>query len=188
MVQIFKSFQTIDWGGGKSTELFIFPETSNYKERDFKFRLSTATVEAEESVFTPLTGVQRKLMVLEGEMWLEHEGHHEAQLGKFEVDEFDGGWNTRSKGCCTDFNLMLKDGAKGSIKGLKLGKNEVLEGEFFGNHFFVWLFKGNAKIHFANEEYFLKEKELLCISDAIQGRITMEGQVSTDLVILDVLS
>ncbi len=187
MVQIFKSFQTIDWGGGKSTELFIFPETGSYQSRDFSFRLSTATVEIEESVFTPLAGVQRKLMVLDGEMHLSHEEQHEAQLGKFDVDEFNGGWTTKSKGCCTDFNLMLKNGAKGSLKGLTLKDQEKLDGEFFGNHFFVWVFSGEVQIHFGEEEYSLKEKELLYISDALSGRVSMEGKATSDLVVLDIL-
>ena len=61
---------TIRWSGGLSTELYIFPEDSEYVERNFKYRLSTATVEIEQSVFTPLPGVDRTLMVLEGEMKL----------------------------------------------------------------------------------------------------------------------
>ena len=57
--------KTAKWSGGLTTELFIYPEGSAYSERNFDFRLSTATVEIETSVFTPLPHVQRTLMVLE---------------------------------------------------------------------------------------------------------------------------
>ena len=187
MIRLIENFDSIDWGGGKSTELFIFPETGSYQSRDFSFRLSTATVEIEESVFTPLAGVQRKLMVLDGEMHLSHENQHETLLGKFDVDEFDGGWITKSKGCCTDFNLMLKGGAKGSLKGLTLKDKEKLDGEFFGNHFFVWVFSGEVQILFGEKEFSLKEKELLYISEAMSGRVSMEGKAPSDLVVLDIL-
>jgi environmental stress-induced protein Ves len=40
---------TAKWSGGETTELFISPEGSSYKKRDFDFRLSTATVEVNQS-------------------------------------------------------------------------------------------------------------------------------------------
>ncbi len=37
--------QTTNWGGGTTSEWFIFPEASSYQERNFLIRISTATVE-----------------------------------------------------------------------------------------------------------------------------------------------
>ena len=65
------------WSGGTTTELFIYPEGATYEDRNFKFRLSIATVESETSEFTPLAGVKRTLMLLHGELTLKHEGQYE---------------------------------------------------------------------------------------------------------------
>ena len=51
-----ESFTTSPWNGGSTTELFIYPMTSKYTSRNFHFRLSTATVNVEESTFTSLPG------------------------------------------------------------------------------------------------------------------------------------
>jgi environmental stress-induced protein Ves len=187
MIKTYKQFETIKWSGGDSTELFIFPENSDYKKMNFQFRLSTATVEVEESIFTPLESVSRKLMVLEGKMDLEHENHHKSSLGKFDVDEFDGGWQTSSKGKCIDFNLMLREGTKGSVKGLHLNKGETLQGEFFGNQFFIWSFTGSGKCKIGSNTFEIKEKEMLHIQDSITGQIELEGLSNVDFVIVEIL-
>ncbi len=46
------------WSGGTTTELFIYPEVAEYSERNFDFRISTATVEVEESNFYSTTRLQ----------------------------------------------------------------------------------------------------------------------------------
>lgn len=114
-----QDFKTTKWSGGETTELFIYPEDANFASRDFQFRLSTATVEVEESTFTPLDDVSRTLVLLEGEMKLIHEEHHSKLLLPFDQDSFDGGWNTKSIGKCIDFNLMTKGGCKGSIEVMR---------------------------------------------------------------------
>jgi len=54
------------WSGGTTTQLCIYPYAATYTGRDFIFRISTATIESEESVFTKLPGYTRILMLLEG--------------------------------------------------------------------------------------------------------------------------
>ena len=93
-----------NWSGGTTSELFIFPEGSEFNIGNYLFRLSIATVEIEESTFTRLPDVNRTLMVLEGILKLEHEGHHKATLKPLEFDNFKGDWNTKSWGKVTNFN------------------------------------------------------------------------------------
>ncbi|MGE7596362.1 HutD/Ves family protein [Peribacillus frigoritolerans] len=100
------------WSGGKTTQLAIYPEEADYSKRDFKWRISTAEVEVEESLFTHLPGIQRIIMILDGEMSLQHKGKPSMHLSPFEQDRFDGGWTTRSIGKVTDFNLMLAEDVK----------------------------------------------------------------------------
>lgn len=109
------SFCPKKWSGGLTTEMFIYPTNSNYKSRDFKFRISTATIEILDSLFTPLPGVIRILTLLEGGLYLEHKNHHKINLKPLEYDKFDGGWHTISKGRAVDLNLMLCEGAEGKV-------------------------------------------------------------------------
>ena len=114
------------WSGGTTRELFIAPVDSDYADRNFQVRLSTATVESEECLFTPLAGYERHLMVLEGEAHLEHQGHRSRDLRRFEVDTFDGAWQTLSQGLYRDFNLMVRYGSRGYLTHQLLSEQETL--------------------------------------------------------------
>ncbi|MGG1677963.1 HutD family protein [Neobacillus sp. NRS-1170] len=127
-----KNEQTTNlWSGGKTTQLAIYPEDADYSKRNFQWRISTADIEVEESLFTHLPGIQRVIMPLEGEMYLVHEGKHSVVLKPFEQDRFDGGWTTRSKGFVRDFNLMLSEGWDGGLTFIQFNKdiqNLMLDG------------------------------------------------------------
>ncbi|MGV7830009.1 HutD family protein, partial [Mycobacterium kansasii] len=58
------------WSGGKTTELFLFPPEANYQRRVFDYRISSATIEEQYSMFTVLPGYNRLLMPLEGSVTL----------------------------------------------------------------------------------------------------------------------
>lgn len=108
--------KTSNWSGGTTTELYIYPKDSSYAQRNFKWRLSSAKVEVEQSTFTALEGISRLIMIIEGELILEHEGHHNARLNAFEQDSFSGEWSTTSFGKVTDFNLMMAQDYKGKLE------------------------------------------------------------------------
>lgn len=59
-----EQMQTGRWSGGSTTQMMIFPAGSSYRNRDFRFRISSAAVEDAVSVFTKLDGVERFLTVL----------------------------------------------------------------------------------------------------------------------------
>lgn len=126
-IKIIKKEQqkTTTWSGGTTTQLAIYPEDADYGKRNFLWRLSTATVEAEESVFTSLPGIDRIIMILKGEIVLEHEGRYKKVLGKFDQDSFSGSWVTKSIGQAVDFNLMMKEGCQGRLEAIILAKDEV---------------------------------------------------------------
>lgn len=110
------------WSGGITTQLAIYPETADYQKRDFLWRLSSAQVDVEESEFTHLPGIWRKIMIIEGQMLLEHKGQHRARLQPFEQDSFSGEWTTFSKGKVKDFNLMMADGCAGELEAIHVTK------------------------------------------------------------------
>lgn len=142
---------TANWAHGTTTQLYIFPASATYKELNFDYRISTATVEAETTKFSNLKGVKRTLMVLEGTLELEHKGHHSTILNPLETDSFMGDWETNSGGKVTDFNVMVRDEKLNAhVKPILFGKNNTLnlEAENIG---FVYLLKGKINLNDLDE-------------------------------------
>ena len=122
-------FQAKAWANGTTTELVKYPTDSDFLKRDFIFRISTATVEAEESTFSDFSGLTRILMILEGSLTLIHEGRYQKDLNPYDQDTFDGSWSTRSIGKVRDFNVMFNEQAKGELRAFQLQseQTEILE-------------------------------------------------------------
>ena len=103
-------FRTSTWSGGTTTELFLHPASGSYAQRDFQLRISSATVDLEESDFTPLPGVERYITPLQGNFTLTHPGSTPVLLGPLAAPyRFSGETPTHCVGKATDFNLMLKN-------------------------------------------------------------------------------
>lgn len=154
------------WSGGTTTELFIYPEEAEYSERNFDFRISTATVEVEESNFTQLPGYKRILMILNGELFIEHKNQHNKILQQYESDEFFGDWETKAKGKVIDFNLMMKEGWNGSLSvdAISADSNKSYlynESKFFG----LYLLEGSL---LANNQL-LNQKDFLLFENKTVG-------------------
>jgi environmental stress-induced protein Ves len=109
------SLRVSAWSGGSTTELFIHPGDADLAKRNFELRVSSATVETEESLFSSFAGYIRHIMPLTGGMRLVHEGRRETALAPLQTDTFEGDWTTRSFGKCTDFNLIHRPGWRGEI-------------------------------------------------------------------------
>lgn len=112
-------YVTTSWSGGTTTQLAIAPERAVYADRDFLWRLSSATVELEHSDFTPLPDYDRLLSVLEGEIQLKIDAADPVPVVPGKVAAFDGGVPVESWGQCVDFNLMVRKGkAQGAVNVL----------------------------------------------------------------------
>ena len=105
-----EDYVTTSWSGGTTTQLAIAPEGAVYADRDFLWRLSSATVELDHSDFTPLPDYNRFLSVLEGEIQLKIDADEPVPVSPGKVVAFDGGVPVESWGQCVDFNLMVRKG------------------------------------------------------------------------------
>ncbi len=115
------AFTVSQWSGGTTTQIAIFPPNAQYANRNFLWRISSATINLPESDFTPLPDYERYLSLLEGCIFLTHDGGSSMMLTPGEIHRFDGGAATKSRGICVDFNLMLRKGAcDGSLSCLKI--------------------------------------------------------------------
>lgn len=113
--------QVSAWSGGTTTQLCIFPREAKYADRQFLWRISSATVDLPESDFTPLPDYERLISTLRGGITLTHDQGAPIALAPYEVHRFLGGAATHCAGTCTDFNLMLRRGkAEGSMQAVRL--------------------------------------------------------------------
>lgn len=159
--------KTSEWSGGSTTEFYIYPPTATYRDRNFLFRLSSATVNEETSVFTFLPEYNRILLVLKGKLRLVHEIqegaqlklHHESNLMPLEQDSFEGGYHTVSYGTCVDFNLMTAEDlqARVTVITLKKGEQSTLTKDWAN---FVYVVKGKVSICQNHEKEYIMENEL----------------------------
>jgi environmental stress-induced protein Ves len=151
------------WSGGTTTELYIYPYGSNLQNLDFQFRISTATVEIEESTFTVFPGVKRIMLPLQGEMTLMHDENNPIHLKPFEQDSFLGDSITKCVGKVIDFNLMTRGNTTGKIEVIQLQPGEqisvILENSV------IYCFTGQAQI---DNQHFKTNETLVYFSEAAQ--------------------
>jgi len=171
--------QTSNWSGGTTSELFIFPTTSNYKDLNFGFRLSRATIETEESVFTPLPNVARQLMVLDGELELVHEGHHTKKLKPLQFDTFSGDWTTKSTGKATDFNLMTLGDTTGTFSVMKAKKKQFHSYKI--NHEFTLFYIVKGELQF--EDKSVNTGELIVFNGASENDFKFNLMPGTNVIV-----
>ncbi len=163
IVRTEKDYKVSKWSGGDTTELYLYPEDGDYKSGNFQLRISSATVEADRSEFTSLPGVDRYLMIFQGHLDMIHGEKEKISLEPYEVDHFDGGVPTVSYGKVVDFNLMLKNVAKGKMEALCLekGKESKIQPEGQENFLAVYVKEGEVQIG----EQVIKAQELGVIKD-----------------------
>lgn len=177
-----ENFTPKPWSGGTTTELYIYPENAIFKDLNFDFRISIATVEIDKSIFTSLPGVSRTLMVLEGSALLEHKQHHSNNLSEFEQDKFEGGWNTICTGVLKDFNLMTTKDTKGTVEHLRKSKGERLNVNTSSNTEMYYVYHG--EIEFQNDA--LNTGDLLILHPEIGDLSSQSIQIKNDAILIHV--
>ena len=165
-----KDCKVVNWANGTSTELFVFPADGNFQTRDFTFRISTATVEAEETTFSDFSSLTRILMILEGNITLIHEGRYSKELKPFDQDTFDGSWPTKSQGKVRDFNVMFKENVEGNVTHFAMNAGELESFSLSGTHDFF--FVQNGSFRFKDLE--LQKNDLLIIERENSESIALE--------------
>lgn len=172
------------WSGGTTTQLAIYPKDADYKKRNFLFRVSTASVESEESVFTKLPGVSRKLMILDGEIKIEHKNQYSKTIKKFEQDGFSGDWETKSHGKAIDFNLMTTGLTQGKIEGLLLNQPENISLDTSFNYYGFYIYKNNVNLTCGKEFLNLLEGDFVLIDTENKNiEISIDPKDSCEIIL-----
>jgi environmental stress-induced protein Ves len=172
-------YKTTEWSGGRTTQIAIAPEGADYARRDFLWRVSSATVELEESDFTALPDYRRLIATLEGEICLRHNGGAALRLPPLRVHAFDGADATHSTGRCRDFNLMLRrDAAEGEMEILTPAEDErELAGDPRGGEQLLFCVRGCCRAESGGDTALLEPGDsLLTKADRpLQLRCEAEG-------------
>lgn len=163
-----EDFKTSTWAGGTTTELYLYPEDGSYAQRDFRIRISSATVETEESDFTLLPGVERFITPLDGTFVLTHPDMPPVKMEALdEPYRFSGEISTHCVGKVRDFNLMLK----GCAGHMELRQNTVPIIPGF-NSFYP---TKDTLFTLENQSFFLKSGDLLVVFAEKEGALHFEG-------------
>lgn len=163
-----ENYSVSEWSGGKTKELAIYPPECRYADRDFIFRLSSATVELDESDFTMLPDYNRVLMVLKGSVVLTYDGKRSVHLNELEQDSFDGASDTKSFGRITDYNLMVRKGCDGKVDVLKpaldaLDPENTLETEHSRRIHALYCKEGYCVVNAGGEQKMISPGQLFLI-------------------------
>lgn len=132
MLEVIKAeqYKETTWSGGVTREIFIAPKGAEYATREFKVRISTATVDDEESDFTVLPGVERFLTTLSDELQLTFDDGEMVKVDNHTIVHFLGDRKVHCVGKAPDMNLMLKDGAKGEMYRVEPQEEFYLEKDY----------------------------------------------------------
>lgn len=96
------------WSGGLTYEYMIYPKTASYSDRDFTFRISSATIEEAPSEFTKFKGYYRYLVMLDNRLHVEV-NKEKKTYEKYEIMEFNSDDEVTSYTKGIDFNWMVSE-------------------------------------------------------------------------------
>ncbi len=96
------------WTGGSTYQYFLYPKTSSYTEKNFLFRISSATIEQTPSVFTQFTGYTRYLLMMDNDLDVTVNGIQKL-FKKQETFLFSSDDTVISSSLGTDFNWMVSN-------------------------------------------------------------------------------
>jgi len=166
------------WSGGLTYEYMVYPKTANYADRNFAFRISSATIEKVPSEFTIFKGYHRYLVMLDNS--LDIEVNKEKKIyEKYQIMEFNSDDEVTSYTKGTDFNWMVSE---------KIGnhKLKIANGNQNCNAQIILLFSLNTTVIKINEKpYDLNPYDLLIVENPEKENIMIHSSNECLIGILD---
>jgi len=146
------------WSGGLTYEYMVYPETASYADRDFAFRISSATIEKVPSEFTNFKGYHRYLVMLHNSLDIEVNKKKKI-YEKYQIMEFNSDDKVTSYTKGIDFNWMVSE-------KISYHKLEVTNGNQNCNAQIILLFSLDPTVITINEKsYYLEPHNLLFIEN-----------------------
>ena len=154
------------WNGGLTYEYMIYPETARYSDRDFVFRISSATIEKVPSEFTKFKGYHRYLVMLDNSLHIKVNKEKKI-YEKYEIMEFNSDDEVTSYTKGIDFNWMVSE---------KIGhhKLQITQSNHNCNAQMILLFSLDTTLIKINEKpYDLERYDLLVIENPKKENIML---------------
>lgn len=175
-----------NWAGGKTEEIFIYPENANYATRDFSLRISTATVELDVSEFTKLPHVKRIITPLSAEIVLFEKNTNSKKkklttLKPYELYSFLGDTNIISEGRCRDFNVMTKGKTTAELFSLKANESIDLKANSF---LFLFSYEAKGEVLLHDTKLFIDKFDFFMISEIVKSSQNFSIKNNSDNSIL----
>lgn len=174
MIKISKQkIQPNQWDGGLTYEYFIYPVDSQYVNRNFDFRISSATIEKIPSNFTQFQGYFRYLVMLDNSLHILRNNRIE-EYGKLEIFEFHSNEKIISNSLGNDFNLMISN---------RIQEHDliVFQGSKVVNADWIILFALSETVVYINQiEQKLISNDCLLIENS--EKLEIEIRISTKLI------
>ena len=163
------------WANGRGQTEVILREPDDGR---WNVRISIARVES-DGPFSELADTQRLLVPLDGPMELRFADGRAQRADRFGVLRFDGApapHGVLPEGPTRDFNLMLRNGARGELFARTLVDSMVLPAEP-GTRWLVYLHRGGASVAVAGTTLRLAPDDaaLLDFAESARERAVIEG-------------
>lgn len=166
-----EDYKASKWSGGDTTEIFIYPEDSTLEDRNFIFRISTATSPENKSIFSDFSGYYRYITTLDNKLKIIH-NDEEKVLSPYKIFYFDGKDEAYSASSVTDFNLILKKGYAATYRTESIC--EKVELNFGEGIKLIFIPEGNIKMSTEDGTSILKKLETVLIQNE-ETKITLES-------------
>lgn len=167
------------WDGGKTYEYFIYPDDSKYTERNFVFRISSASIEKTPSNFTRFNGYIRFLLMLDNELDIVRNGEAE-DYKKGETFKFRSEDEVISRSLGNDFNLMVSDKVDFSGIGMIDSASQI------SNEFIALFAIENCRVKIDSSNEKLGSNDLLLICNPDQKPIEIKSDKSLIVAYIDI--
>lgn len=151
------------WSNGITREMFIYPQTAALKNRNFIFRVSSARIDSEHSVFSNFDGFIRYLIPLNADMQIKHEDRPYFLLKAHNLHCFAGDIKTESMHTCKqliDFNVIID---KNYACDMQITKNIDMKNVPYIKYDIVLVYLLNATAMYNNTN--LEKGDLLIIDE-----------------------
>ena len=151
--------KTTNWNQGKTAEYYIYPESCDYANKDFLFRVSSATIDEQPARFTIFIGYTRYLAMLNNQLAISI-NRNKTIKDKYEIIKFKSEDDTIAYATGKDFNLMIKEDIK--------EHDVIYDSGFFtyDNSFVIVYATKNCEVFVQNESYQMQENDCLIIENS----------------------
>lgn len=163
------------WSGGTTAEIFCFPPSSSWDRKDFEIRISSADCRLDGAPYSDFTGYTRHITPLKGRMHMVHEGHHSVQLEPYDIDVFDGSWQTHHTGLAVDFNLLHTENWNGKMFAVDAHDTLIVAANTIAGFYAVC----DLTVMVDQDEFCIREGDFLLLEPTPQARtIRLKAQAS----------